>query len=776
MRLKEFHINSYGPIFFESPFKLGQFNLFYGKNERGKTLTIEALIKLLYRKFSEFDKIERVEELPLGYIIIEDDDGESIRVPGKRDFMKLFQILPSEFRNIFVIRSSDLSIPEESKFYAAVTDRITGLDIMKLEKIRQKLFEIAAITPKARSFSDSGSEKLRTRIEKAREIIEQKIPQLIARLEESNYDSAVESSITIKNEIELLREKKRRLEDARKGKRCRDALAYLDNLSSASKKLDEYRIFDEQDYRQWSKLEREKEVLKENFVRIEGEITKLEENLRREKEALDGLKKDIEHVKKIYDILELELRPEIERLAADDVKLKTSKGKIGLFRLLLVLFGVIAVIFGVSSTVTDDSVVKMFFLVLTLVSFLSCMGSFISMMFHVFRRSRYHKRIVFISQCFSRIGLEANNLDDFLRKSQRVKTEYEELQQEYPEVLSRVKSTEEMIKNKNNELQEINRRLKELDDRINNYRYKFGVGSLDEFAERLGEKEKVTADIDNCRNMLGNIFPLPEGEKSNPEKYWMKKIEELKPYLDKADGIDFKEEELEEIESSISRKDEELGILNQRMDQFKSEFNELEKEVNAILRTEEDYYFLSTKKDLEFIRDILSDFINEKERLRKDVILLDEVLEELKAGEKRKVSQLFGPKNPISRYFSGITGGRYSEVSYDPADGVVMVKMSDGTTLEAWKLSSGAYDQLYLSIRLSLAEALLEGRKGFFIFDDPFVKSDHERLRRQLELLKELSLWGWQILYFTSKDEVPDALKDDINKNKLLYFELNNVK
>jgi uncharacterized protein YhaN len=46
--------------------------------------------------------------------------------------------------------------------------------------------------------------------------------------------------------------------------------------------------------------------------------------------------------------------------------------------------------------------------------------------------------------------------------------------------------------------------------------------------------------------------------------------------------------------------------------------------------------------------------------------------------------------------------------------------------------------------------------------DDPFVKADPLRLRKQLSLLKELVSLGWQIIYFTAKAEVSEELASDI--------------
>jgi uncharacterized protein YhaN len=72
-----------------------------------------------------------------------------------------------------------------------------------------------------------------------------------------------------------------------------------------------------------------------------------------------------------------------------------------------------------------------------------------------------------------------------------------------------------------------------------------------------------------------------------------------------------------------------------------------------------------------------------------------------------------------------------------------------------------------LSIRLALGEKLLKGDKAFFILDDPLIKADRKRLQTQLNLLKHISELGWQIIYFTAKDEVRDALKEQISAGSI---------
>jgi len=95
--------------------------------------------------------------------------------------------------------------------------------------------------------------------------------------------------------------------------------------------------------------------------------------------------------------------------------------------------------------------------------------------------------------------------------------------------------------------------------------------------------------------------------------------------------------------------------------------------------------------------------------------------------------------------------------------------------LETRKLSAGAYDQLYFSVRLALGEKLLNKNKGFFILDDPFVKADPVRLKNQLEMLKKISRLGWQVIYFSAKGEVREALNQDINQGKINLVEIKSI-
>jgi uncharacterized protein YhaN len=231
----------------------------------------------------------------------------------------------------------------------------------------------------------------------------------------------------------------------------------------------------------------------------------------------------------------------------------------------------------------------------------------------------------------------------------------------------------------------------------------------------------------------------------------------------------------------LKRKKLELGEkyeeINKRMKTTQDELKNIERRANDILliRLKDDYMLCATSVDLKAVKDKLGKFIEESYKNREDVLENITIFEEIEREEKEKVSELFGEESPISNYFKEITDDLYREVIFNHEVNGVEVRRKDGEILEAGKLSGGAYDQLYFSIRVALGEKLLKGEKGFFIMDDPFVKADPDRLRRQMETLKGISARGWQILYFSSKEEVKSILEKDIKHGAINYIEIEGI-
>ena len=208
---------------------------------------------------------------------------------------------------------------------------------------------------------------------------------------------------------------------------------------------------------------------------------------------------------------------------------------------------------------------------------------------------------------------------------------------------------------------------------------------------------------------------------------------------------------------------------------YRTRLDEIGREANKILQPEADYLHCTTSVDLEAVHATLRAFIQGTEDTRDTVLKVMDIFENIEAQEQKKVAELFGPDNPVSGYFSEITDGLYEAVLFNQEQGCIEVLRRDGTMLEAEKLSGGAYDQLYLAIRIALGERLLQGTTGFFIMDDPFVKADPARLQKQIEVLQHIVQLGWQVLYFSAKAEMKDALKTPIKRGGVGYLEIQGI-
>ena len=148
------------------------------------------------------------------------------------------------------------------------------------------------------------------------------------------------------------------------------------------------------------------------------------------------------------------------------------------------------------------------------------------------------------------------------------------------------------------------------------------------------------------------------------------------------------------------------------------------------------------------------------------------IFQDIEEQDRQRVSDLFGASSRVTSLFREITDGRYTNVTYDAGQDRIFVDRVDGLSVRADALSGGAFDQLYLAVRLSIAESMFPESKGFFVMDDPFIKSDRNRLAAVLGVLRRFVDRGWQILYFSAKDEVVDALSTDIQSGDCQLIQL----
>jgi uncharacterized protein YhaN len=122
----------------------------------------------------------------------------------------------------------------------------------------------------------------------------------------------------------------------------------------------------------------------------------------------------------------------------------------------------------------------------------------------------------------------------------------------------------------------------------------------------------------------------------------------------------------------------------------------------------------------------------------------------------------------VRRRLAGVTAGRYTDVIVDPADLHVEVCGPDRRWRRAELLSHGTAEQVYLLLRIALAEHLARpGEPCPLVLDDVIVHADEERALPLLELLRSAATER-QIVLFTHQPRVRDwAARQDPDDHEL---------
>ena len=774
MKIKEFLIARYGPISYKNKISLTNFNLIWGKNEEGKTLTIDALVKLLLSKnIRDFKHINRVDEKPEGYVIIDGDKGKEIKLPEKGDLSKFLGLTPSECYNIFIVRNSNLSIAQdvaqESEFYTNVMDRLTGLRTREISKLKGILREIGKITPTG-IFRDIKDEKLKTRIESAKDLVE-RIKNLSKDIKEKRFDELEKESVELREEMNLIEQEIKNLEHARKREKYKKGKGALDKLKNSLEKIESLEVYNDGDEELWRDCERkiaDYSQEKEEFLKA---LWDGEKELRGIKEKLSEEEREFEVLENRKEKLDKEIKPRVNNYRDENKKLVQQKEKDKFFTSV----GIIStILLGISLVGLIFNPLRLF-RILAVLFFIIAFASGILKFRLVRKKAQLKGEFENIKLALVGFGMDAEDVGKILFNIEKFDEEYNKKFENIQEIKMKKGSLEGKIKElKDKKIPDIKNKIKDAEDKIDGIKTRSKEGSLEEYIKKLKLKQKLERLIGEQKSILKSHF----GEKGkNLEENifnWEKEIEDLEEYKDKAKGIEYSETFASKLEGRKQSIEKKLENTKEEIKVFQEKMKKIERKANEIMRPEEPLY-CETSVDLEAVKDKLQEFIDENESNKGNVLEVIKILEEIEAEEKEKVSKLFGMDSPITKYFSEITNGLYREVTFNQGTEKIEIKRRDGRILEAKKLSGGAYDQLYFSIRLALGEKLLKGRKGFFIMDDPFVKADPDRLHRQIEMLKKISELGWQVVYFSAKGEIRNTLEEDIQKGTINSVEIQDI-
>jgi uncharacterized protein YhaN len=319
-------------------------------------------------------------------------------------------------------------------------------------------------------------------------------------------------------------------------------------------------------------------------------------------------------------------------------------------------------------------------------------------------------------------------------------------------------------------LNEQRQRMAAIDAEIAAFKSSTRAATLEEYQAVIDRRRAAESDAHARRGILQGLVPV--------ETKGAEAIAEWRAAIDDAlSGTD--PDETGPDPERAAKVDAEIREIDTRESDARNRLSKGGKQIYgaqmkaAELHAVDDVPRCRTVHDLEHLAERIAEFcrrIEHEQALAQDAV---RVFQEIDAAERERVGDLFGPAAQVSATFRDITGGRYRAVTYDVEADQVFVERADGKVIRATALSGGAYDQLYLAIRLSIADRLLGTSRGFFIMDDPFIKADSQRLAQLIDTLRRIVRDGWQVLYFSAKQEVLDALSPDIAAGTTRLIELN---
>jgi len=770
MRIKECWLTRYGPLAELGRILFSDFTLIFGENESGKTLLVDAFIKMLFKRKSEiatFTGVERVNESPEGYLILE-VKGEELKLPEAGDIASITGISAEDCRSVFIVRNSDLKVPDERAFYTSVTDRLTGIHSVAIERIRKKLQEAGKLTNPTSDAQLSDREdfgKVKTAFKQAQNLLYQ-IKELNQQAQEEGFGDLERRALSYEQQIQEVDFHLEQMELANKREIYENAQGALAELRDALDTLNALENFDDEGMDSWRESHREIE-------RFNGEIQDLDSSAKEVRKQLVEIRDTHKKAQAEY-LRDQERKRAVDELQTDINVHKRRHEQVVTQTRVASAVGRTAL---VSATILLASVISLILSDIHLLQFIT-IGSGLALillsawwLYTSWLRASLSGELERLRLDAAKCGILGDDVEHLLSSLEEFIYQFDEERQEVERLNQQVETNENELKKTTNQIQANCGEVEKHQGVIRKISEVSGVSDLESYAAEVHRKANTWRDRDVQVARLKEILGLEKLPKGETIEVWEEKAQEFADFADKAIGVTFEREEFETIRTNRQELGKKSTDIHEQLSDFRRELNLISVEANSLLSSRE-VLPCDTLVDLFGITHKVEAFIDQIEQRKDLAIGTISLFERIAEREAEKVGELFGVESPVSKYLNVITGGVYEEVDFDRSSNQLRVRKSDGKTLFAYQLSGGTYDQMYLAVRLALAERLLQGEQGFLILDDPFLTSDTRRLRKQIDILHEFVKSGWQILYFSVKDEVRDQLAEDIRKKKVAIHEL----
>lgn len=724
--------NSFGKELPES-----SFILIYGSNETGKS-TLFSFLRGMLSNFPGNRQSKEKKYEPLkggnhgGYIVLSHEAEEETKIRVSRSLKEKsheYDLIQGD-RDVFKNFTNFLDPLEREHFKSICAfdlQELTELSLLDNEALNEVLF--SSVVSGGESVVSSTSAQLR---ERCKELLKPKSKGILQEIEEKldavgnkksellqEVKKAEELSrgfLQTQDEITAIEEKIKNVEFLIKKKeqegRLQKAKEQLDLIQDDIEEFSSQRIPTEEQIDRFYSLKIKSELLSEGQVDLKPELSALVES-----ESALFEKKD--SMLSLYAHFEEMINKSAELVLLDEnAELVLKKNKFFLY------FANISIIIGGVLLYFDEMLYSTCFVFIMFVSL--CISI------------RYRKIFSSIQDTIDKQITEREKTEEDLR----IKTKslgIEDITDEAIEVsilrvdreLQNISFRKENIKDKkeNDENQ-----LKLLTNEIKDFLQSFSCATQEAFESRIKSSEKLKV----LRVREEEVNQIFEREKLAYEVFDDGEtpiVEDENSYKDVLELKDEKDILLEKHKASITKNSE----LSLRLTSLANS-DELQSCSLEEASLKQQYEALLT----EWRETVLA------------AELLEESLKKLVQGKYKKVLDNAGI------LLSKITSNTYLQIIVATEKSELLVKNSNGALLPVKELSRGTIEQIYLAVRLSLAQHF--GHTFYqlpVLLDDILVNSDLDRSKKMFEVLSEFSNEN-QIFFFTCHQWVRDLVEEII--------------
>lgn len=718
MRIGRVQISRVGPLRGRDLSLEPGLNLVYGRNEAGKTALVDFLATQLFRREGRrgtklatvMRGVDRFSESREGQVELH-LDGEVLVYPGAPSLLGELRLGYSGLSGLFCVRSGEMEWPEkeEGEFWAALKKLLSGLP-EGVETLRKEAHSVGGLTETGQRMNREDRPLLDTyRAARERAAALQELRQVLPEAREHE-----ESIARLEREIE-------RLDRARRAR-----IAELHGrLEKVRQEREELPRIPRDELERWRELEVREEARAQRIAELEEAVRQARERRRLQEEEVarrETVAGELESRRERIQERELEerARDHLSRAREDgavapaggdrrDALIAGAAAGVAVVLILLVVADLLGPGIGIAGALAGAAVA-------------AWLGR---------RHRRAQRRREEHRRSGERLLREAGELGLEATEAVEIPGAVEALRREASEAGERLRVAQVELRHAKERLEEARQELESAGERLRETRE-----GIEELASRLDVDDLPAAEDRHRRrrDLAGRVerlqSALAELAGSDPEEWAME------PPPDAGELPDWDGDRRARLERRL---EETRGAFREIRDRF----------VQAGLPTPED-----ALTELEECR-------REMRAMERDWAagrLAGAIFARMDESLERRLTEVLADEGPFSagQVIQRITG-RYVSVSRTGGEGL-SVRDEEGRRFPVAELSRGTRDQVYLALRIALAEAALTSTGaapgGFFLLDDPFLTADWTRRERLVETVSELADSGWQLIYLTCDDHL----------------------